>query len=1091
MTKKLISAALLALLALPLTEAATVKVKTNKETTGMVLTPKGESKAIEPVAAAGDSLCFDVPAGRYVITGIAKDASTVNGTIEVPVEDIDTEQRFELITCTAYATNKNADGSLWTVDNGDYSLQVRVSSREGLTYPVTIGASTTKGRNTFLALMGNTYYAEFIPSGLHATEGYVSCMASGTLNWNVNVSKEIPQSDNLTVTLPANATLEIGRKTSHFVDFDIIEPVSEIITGGNKTVIYKLAFGETYNYRTWIKDGLTQGGYFIFAKDEAKRPELKFTDADYKAFPPKEYNHEYTANGGYETGNILLNINERGHLKLRQGDTFKAHAMRMWELTDNSTNNYFIEPDFHYTVIDTDGNPSSSVVKITAREGSAWADIKAIGKGTAIVLVSYDAIGLNYYNGKDKKAYMGGEFWGAIWPENTGVFVVTVDENESAASPDMKINAAYNKGLLKIAGDKVDAEHDIFYYLDSESGYSYTFKPTNAAEVTMAYPAIGKQISTYGGFGSEGVTRNEDGSYTLLLKEGRQIVRIADAAGYAAYQVLTAKKCHREITNVTRPGSSIFQPGDEVKIQYSGLNHPANKIAGIYNMSAYVTYNGIPNGTSLILGAGQYTFASVPKAQAVTVTIPDTLDAVKEPVLSMTDGVIQVNGYGDPIGAHRHISPLAGRNPNFTAIPHKTYFGALPDVSISVTPTRIFSISLTCNVDDAAIEVSYGGKAITAGSNGKYSGTYGDYSVTARKEGWIIYRHTFTIGDDAADDVTFNVEMKTSPKVWDGKTIAEPAIVDGVYQISDARELAWFAKHVNDGNTSAYAVLTDSIELGGYDWTPIGNTTKPFAGTFDGRNLKILNLYISKENAGNQALFQAVKGTADKPAVIRGVTAEGIVRASQYGAGIVAQAMDYCHIENCENYVEVSTVKTYAAGIAAKMTAKSSVRNSFNAARISATNYLGGISAAPVKGTVMENVFNIGALVGSGTYTGAVSGNTNATITNAFATEDYSKIYGYTRVTPEQMASGEVAYRLGKPFGQLIGTETHPRIGGKEVLHDETDDRYYNDGTTGIDSVPTDCQRIYYNPQGIASKHPFEGINIIRESDGTTRKAVM
>ena len=38
-------------------------------------------------------------------------------------------------------------------------------------------------------------------------------------------------------------------------------------------------------------------------------------------------------------------------------------------------------------------------------------------------------------------------------------------------------------------------------------------------------------------------TKNEDGSYTVLLKEGRQIVCVTDAAGNAAYQVLTAKPC--------------------------------------------------------------------------------------------------------------------------------------------------------------------------------------------------------------------------------------------------------------------------------------------------------------------------------------------------------------------------------------------------------------------------------------------------------------------------------------------------------------------------------------------------------------------
>lgn len=43
------------------------------------------------------------------------------------------------------------------------------------------------------------------------------------------------------------------------------------------------------------------------------------------------------------------------------------------------------------------------------------ADIKAVGNGTAIVLVSYDAICLNYYSGTTRTPYMGGEYWSAIW----------------------------------------------------------------------------------------------------------------------------------------------------------------------------------------------------------------------------------------------------------------------------------------------------------------------------------------------------------------------------------------------------------------------------------------------------------------------------------------------------------------------------------------------------------------------------------------------------------------------------------------------------------------------------------------------------
>ena len=54
--------------------------------------------------------------------------------------------------------------------------------------------------------------------------------------------------------------------------------------------------------------------------------------------------------------------------------------------------------------------------------------VKAVGNGTAIVLVTYDSMTLNYHD--DVKYsydnYDPNGFYGAIWPENTGVFVVSV-----------------------------------------------------------------------------------------------------------------------------------------------------------------------------------------------------------------------------------------------------------------------------------------------------------------------------------------------------------------------------------------------------------------------------------------------------------------------------------------------------------------------------------------------------------------------------------------------------------------------------------------------------------------------------------------
>lgn len=1066
--------------------AVPVKVTMNNVSTTMSLTRIGSEETMETGEPNNRVYSFDAPAGEYILTAYGAKDNVVNGTIVLEVADTEDEQEFKVITNTVYVTNKTDDGTTWTVDNGDYVLDVVVNTREGVAKAITVGKSVTAGRNTFLALNGNSYRVAFIPSETHQAEGYMTFYKAGTLTANVNVNGAIPMGEDYTITLPAKADFQLGMKFTHFTDFTPVEPESTEVNGNVKSLKYRLALGQVYNYRTWKEGGLTQGGYFTMGADKAKRPVISFSESDYTAFDPKKVNHDAKSNDGYETGDIFVNINPQGQLKLNVGDTFDAHAMRTWELTDNSTNNYFIEPDFHYTVVGLDGKPSNGVIEINNANTSVspWSTIKAVGNGTAIVLVSYDAIGLNYYSGAEKRPYMGCEFWGAIWPQNTGVYVVTVGEGESAVVPNMLINEDYNACLSKMAGKYVDAEHDVFYYLDTEEGASYTFTPEGVESITIAYPVIGEQSASYTGFGTEGVTKNDDGSYTLLLKEGRQIVRMTDAAGKSVYQVLTAKSCHREIVNATREGSEIFQPGDRIKIQYSGLFHPANKLAGIYNMSAYVTYNGIPNGSSLILGSGQYTFGSAASAQAVTVDIPENYDIETNPELVMDKGVLQVNGYGDPIGNHRSISHLAGRSPNFTAIAHKTYFGAIPEVRIKLTPIKKFDIKLVCNVKNADINVSFDGKELTAGEDGLYSGTYGAYAVTAVKDGYRCYRHTFTIGDDAEGLQTFNIEMVAAPGAWDGKTITEPAMSGEGYVITNGAELAWLAANVNAGKPVSLAWMMNDIDLGDFDWTPIGTAQHPFAGEFIGQEFAVKGLYINNPNGRYLGLFGYLKDAS-----VSGVSVYGEVYGKQNVAGIAGYMHQNTTVDRCANHADVKSASSYAGGITSSIgQATSKVLNSYNTGNVSGTN-AGGIAGMAVATSTVENVFNVGII--SGTRTGACFGGTTVptNLLNIFAVAEYDNILGQTLVSWEQMRSGEIAYKLGYAFGQQIGVDEYPVLGGMKVIYDPATGEYANQ-SSGIENIASDSLdgAIYYNLEGIASEVPYNGFNIVVLPDGTTQK---
>ena len=621
---------------------------------------------------------FEAADGSYLLTATAADSVTVSGTIQL---DIDADHT----TFAIFSPEITVKNSGWEYGT-DYTFDLKVTTKEGAVVNTTMGDYTT-GKKMFLVFSGNTYYLDMIPSEARQAEGYLTASYTGTVTYNATVNAEAPMSAAYSITVPAGANLFLGTKTAHFVKFKEVTPVS--VTDGGTVYNFVLADKQVYNYRVSQEGKYTQAGLFTMSVDSTKRPELVFTDADMTAKDPKFIDHDVTSNSKYNVGDLFLNINPAGHLKLANvGDTYDILPMRTWQLVESITNNYFIEPDYHFTVVNLNGQEDNSVVKVENEQ------LKAVGTGTAIVLVTYDAIHLNQYSGATKKDFVGGADWGAIWPENTGVFVVTVGEQTSDIKPNIIINKDYLTTVTsggkqvdtKMAMENVDAEFDVLYYLDTEDGFDYTFTPEGVASVTLARPTIGTNAASYTGFSAEGVTKNDDDSYTVHLTMGRNIVCLTDAAGKSTYQVMTVKPCHRDIMVNDEVVTSV-KPGDAVTIQYSGLFHPANKLAGIHNFNAFLSYKKATDGITVKNGKGnQYTMAATLTAQAVTFTVPEDWTS---PVIELSDGVMGIGGFGDPVGNHRATSKDTGRAPNFTAISQSAVLGRVPAVTINVSELRI------------------------------------------------------------------------------------------------------------------------------------------------------------------------------------------------------------------------------------------------------------------------------------------------------------------------------------------------------------------------------------------------------------------
>jgi len=1013
--------------------AVDVTVTMNTTTKTMTLASKtGDAVEVgEPTSVSSkNQYSFSVDEGTYVLTGY-NSSDEIDGTIELNITSANNE--FQIWTASFQAANSG-----WVV-NEDYTVEnYSVRTREGQTLPISLGSTCL----TALVTDGGSFNCTFVPSAARKAEGYVDGYGSATFTANATPNGTCPKGGTFTVSYPSDANFVLMRKEGgsngsgsiHYVAFPQIAPVTTSTLGGVTTKTYTLGESNTYNYRLWKEGHRTKASKFVYS--QTKLNGFAFTAADLDA-DPKAINHDASSNLKYNVGNILVNVNERGHLRLKKNETKNLLAQRDWQLTNNSTDNYFIEPDYHYTIVNLDGTPITIDNADTTTD--PWATLHANSKGTALVLVNYDAIHLTQWTSAGVESdYLGGADWGACWPENTAVFVVTVDDEESSAEPNMLINDNLNEAKNKLAYKNVDAEHDVFYYLDTEEGANYTFTPKGVSAVEIAYPTILTNTVSYNkGFNT--VTANEDGSYTLLLKFGRNIVKMTDASGAVIYQVLTAKPVHREISNVSCPGATTYMAGEKISIQYSGLYHPANKMAGIYNMSAYITYNGVPTGTDLILGSNQYQFAGTPSAQAVTMTIPADWDVQNKPNFEMTEGVLQVTGYGDPIGNHRNINRGAGRSPNFTAIAHKTYFGQVPDVSI---PLYTISIALTPTFNtSAAVDLVIkdpNGIAVNANEDGTYTLTkYGSYRYLANSDGCKTSTGYIVVSEESPANMTIEITLEPGVPGWDGKSMSEPEIAEGVYQIGTGAELAWFANEVNEKKAvTIKGALTEDIELCDNAWTSIGTTTTlAFKGTFDGQGHTVSGLYIYS-TASNLGLFGCVNA-----ATIQNLIVDGTVTSTGSNVGGVAgYSAANTKFINCYNKAKVSG-KEYVGGILGQSkAATNSFTNCANSGQITASGkYAGGIAALYLTAytTTMTNVVNAGYVSATGNM-GAIFGCANANagskVSNAYTcvvVKEGEK--NVTVVSKEKMTSGELAYELGEPWGQKLGTDPCPVPNGITV----------------------------------------------------------
>lgn len=230
--------------------------------------------------------------------------------------------------------------------------------------------------------------------------------------------------------------------------------------------------------------------------------------------------------------------------------------------------------------------------------------------------------------------------------------------------------------------------------------------------------------------------------------------------------------------------------------------------------------------------------------------------------------------------------------------------------------------------------------------------------------------------------------------------VTPPMDANGVYQISTAGHLVFFSDVVNGTNgqnrdTSASAVLLADIDLtaanGGteYGWTPIGDGSNSYTGTFDGGGYTIDGLSINSPENNYIGLFGNIDGGTVKNLTVRTAGADtdsGVYAVAGYRyVGIIAGYINNgAAIENCAAYGNVQAVGSYAGGVVGlsdETGADNLISGCVNNAVVhSAGDRVGGI--AGYNGCTISNCTNNGKVTGGGRNTGGIVGFNYIKVTN-------------------------------------------------------------------------------------------------------------
>ena len=994
---------------------------------------KGADDLLAAKEAADGAYTIDLAPGAYWVDGYDANNDR-NGGVVIDVSSENSSFKLQRMYQISVSPSK------WVKDT-DYTLSLRVTDASGAerkaAFGYTVNGKGQSWESTYMSclfVVGDTVSVTATPNA-ETHPNYNPATASKTPTMNDSLSLTCKEFVTVTVTAPKGSTIDAGTLAKYYV-FSFLEPFARSVEDGTAT--FHLDKNTDYFYRVRHPQGATYWNYVRLSADAA------YTVTEEDLGLSGDFNKStiyHFENNIYDRAGIYLNINTKGYKNMAVGETFELNSFRNWFAIESFMNAKVALPEMHYQVIDVNGN-ASDVVTITPNAlNSNVAVMEAKHEGTAIVLVTYDA--MTHMVGQTSTA---SHRFSAIWPELTGVFVVNVGADGSAIQTNMNLDRM-DAVIEKDEARQLDAEHDILFYTGTE-GASYSFKPEAGCTVSVLRPTVTAASMTYsGGFTNTGVTTAEDGTVTVSgLITGRNIIKVTKG-GLSTYQVVTArgvsyKFVNAEGTELTQEELAAIKPGDSVTIQFSNLISPKEKLSGAYNFNFSLYMQG-PDGTFFKSDPGGnfgvYDFSGNPERQKLTVTIPKFW---AEETYTLSGAIKQAGWPGVP--THRGITYAVGTNPGFDAPKTAGILSRLPEITIPVvkldflTGKLIFRDQNGTSIDRKNLTVTLAdsaGNGIAVAEDGTFKAYAEEYFYTVSGAGVEYATGSVTMKEEDPNEFIITLQA-TAAGAWDGKTQTEPQTDEnGVYQISTGAELAWFVAKSKDADVTG--VLTANINLGKYAWLNISSSKKV---TLDGAGFEITGLNAT---AG---LFAQIGSNS----YIHDLTIRGAVSGKGNAGAIAGYASGTApKIANCFNYAVITSTGNNVGGLVGYTYQNAVVENCANFGAVTGGSSVGGIIGGTVgNGSTITGCYNTAEISATGSKAGGIIGGTSSemTVTSCYNT---GKISG--------TASGGIA---GEVKGNVNWSGT---VQGKITISS-----CYSTGEAGsavfgtVDTASSEISKCYY-----------------------------